>query len=459
MNSNVLTGALEANILTALVWSAKLSPEIALQVRAEMFSTPSYGKIATVAISHLQQFGRPIEIYLQDFIEDEMRRSKLVRDTVFNMQEAAPHLQIDFIRDQLANWIEMREMVNAITTASDLLAAGQTKDARDVLRQRAMPPDLSPGILLSDPAQALRVLDRHEAEPFTTGIDVFTERGILPARGTQFLFMAPPKRGKSWFLVSVGKANIHAGYNVLHVTLENSEELTAQRYIQALYAMTVRDTQALNITMFDRDGSGQFTGYHEEGVNPRMLEAATRDMVSGRMRTLQRRGKLYIKSFPTGTLTTGQLDAYMDWMAQQHGFVPDVLLVDYPDLMSVDSRNRRLDLGRVFVELRGQAVIRNHALVTVTQGNRDSVDAKVVKQTHVAEDFSKIATADVIITYNQTEGEKQRGLARLWVDAARAASDQFMVYITQSYPTGQFALDSIFPNSKLNEQLGKKDAR
>jgi hypothetical protein len=68
---------------------------------------------------------------------------------------------------------------------------------------------------------------------------------------------------------------------------------------------------------------------------------------------------------------------------------------------------------------------------------------KLIKGTHVSEDYSKIMTADYIITYNQTEKEYERGLARIWVEGARGASQGFMALISQTYANGQFCLDSV----------------
>jgi hypothetical protein len=61
---------------------------------------------------------------------------------------------------------------------------------------------------------------------------------------------------------------------------------------------------------------------------------------------------------------------------------------------------------------------------------------------HAAEDYSKIAISDAVITYNQTLSEKALGIARLFVTAGRNDEDKFNVIIKQSYPIGQFCLES-----------------
>ena len=152
---------------------------------------------------------------------------------------------------------------------------------------------------------------------------------------------------------------------------------------------------------------------------------------------------LIIKAFPTSSLTMQGFELYLDALERVHKFVPDVVCFDYPDLQKIDVDSLRTELGAIFKEHRGLAVRRNYALVTVTQGNRESAKARVTTDTHVAEDYSKIATADTVITYSQTNEEKRLGLARLFVANARTEEDKFTVLITQQYQMGQFAIDSV----------------
>jgi hypothetical protein len=60
----------------------------------------------------------------------------------------------------------------------------------------------------------------------------------------------------------------------------------------------------------------------------------------------------------------------------------------------------------------------------------------------IAEDFRKAATADTVITYNQTPTEYKMGLARLFVAKAREDMKNFQVLLSQAYPIGQFCIDS-----------------
>jgi hypothetical protein len=151
---------------------------------------------------------------------------------------------------------------------------------------------------------------------------------------------------------------------------------------------------------------------------------------------------LFIKDFPTSTLTVDQLISYLDYLEEVKGFIPNVLIVDYPKLMKMDRRNRRVDLGDNVEQLRGLAGQRNMALVAPHQGTRKSMGARRVTSSMAGEDISVVQTADTVLSLQRTEAEERLNLARLSVEHARDSEGRSMIVLSQSYNTGQFVLDS-----------------
>jgi len=144
----------------------------------------------------------------------------------------------------------------------------------------------------------------------------------------------------------------------------------------------------------------------------------------------------------------------MESLEQEKGFKPDLTIIDYADLMKLDAAMLRVDTGRLYRELRGIAVSKDTAMVSASQGNRESETANVVRKTNVAEDWSKIGTADGVLTYSQTEEEHRLGLARLYAAAMREAEDQYLVLISQAYKIGQFCTDSTMMSAHvINEMI------
>jgi hypothetical protein len=184
---------------------------------------------------------------------------------------------------------------------------------------------------------------------------------------------------------------------------------------------------------------------------PAILNKDSKQIVARKLRGLRNRARLLIKQFPTGSLTTAGLNAYLDYLARNENFKPDLLIIDYVNLMALDRKNIRTEVGRATIELRGIGVARNIAVATVTQGNRESANSKTVSKTQVAEDWSMIGTVDTFLTYSQTPAERKINMARIFVDAARNQRDGFIVLIAQSYESGQFCIDSVYMNEHAEE--------
>jgi hypothetical protein len=94
------------------------------------------------------------------------------------------------------------------------------------------------------------------------------------------------------------------------------------------------------------------------------------------------------------------------------------------------------------------------ALAVPTQSNRAGSGVKFVGRKNVAEAYSKIADADVVLTYSQTDLEKKLHLARLSVVAGRNDEDNITVVLSQNYAMGQYVVDSILMNSDYWSLVG-----
>lgn len=236
---------------------------------------------------------------------------------------------------------------------------------------------------------------------------------------------------------------------MLVVSLEMSEDRYSQRVLQSMFSISKRNA-TVRVPIFDKDDHGNLETIQYEEVermtlgDPNIREYLQRNIT----RRLARRPPLIIKSFPTGKLTVSMLNAYLDGLDRFHKITPDMIMIDYPDLMKMDAKNLRLEIGQTIADLRGVGVERNAAVVVPSQGNRDSETAKWVTGSMAAEDISKLATADTVVTYSQTPGEKRLGLARLLCEKNRNDEDKFQVLISQAYQMGQFCLDSVLMNSE-----------
>jgi replicative DNA helicase len=248
----------------------------------------------------------------------------------------------------------------------------------------------------------------------------------------------------TWALVQIGKMAFLQRKKVLHISLEIEAEEVVQRYYQALFGVSKRDEMnKVSSFRFDRQGElDQVVSNTVEAPFTFNSFAIKEELQTRINRFGMRSSNFIVKRFPMSSLTLDQLEAYLESLEALEEFVPDLVILDYPKIMKLNQKEIRTSLGQLMEGLRGLAQRRNFALAAVHQGNRSSSEASIVKATHASEDWSVVCTADFLITFSQTPAEKQRGLARLYVEMARSEQDAFGVLITQSYRTGQFVLES-----------------
>ena len=449
MTEERLSGALQENILTLLVFDDASSRIIRGAVTHTLFESAVFRDVAKQALDFLDQFGEAIKDHLPDSLEhilngDDKRKASSYKRLIENLYLSKDAVNAEYVVSQLHRFVRQQNLKTAVVRAVEAIEDGRI-DAAEVELQRGLSSQVvsfETGVLLNDPKQSLHFLDSVEM-PLLTGIDELDRRGVGPQRKEQLVVMAPAGMGKSWALVHLGKWAILQRHSVLHVTLEMSEARVAQRYMQAFFAISKRDSRVRLPTFVKGKDGGMESVFYEEVERLSLADPNIRAKLTQRVaRDFRRRPPLIIKQFPTSMLTVMQFESYLDGLERHHKMVPDVVIIDYPDLFKIDGDNPRFSIGNTNKELRGLAVKRNHAQIIASQSNREGARARMVDATHAAEDYSKIATADTVLTYSQTPAEKKLGLARLFAAKARNDEDKFITLITQAYGIGQFALDS-----------------
>lgn len=462
MPEEALPTSLQESLLALLAFDATHGTIVAAQVKPEHFDAP-YQEIATSLLTYRRKYARPPgHAHLDDvfgFALERGERSPRLRRLLTGIADLAKGLNAEYVTGRVNDFIRKQTLKSAIMRAGELYQSGGDDAVAEVeqvlygaLRSRQQKFDS--GTFLNDANSALRFLD-HRPTSYEIGIPELDRIGVGATARELLLYIAPKGTGKSWFCVHMGTQGlIHRG-KVLHISLEMDEEWVTQRYIQRIFNASQRPDPYI-VSAFEFDELHRLTGWklRKKRAKINFADPEIRQILRDKMRSWGLRlGNIVIKRFPSGHLTVPALTTYLDYLEATEKFIPTMLAVDYPDLMKVDPRNQRLELGRVFVDLRGLAVERNLALITPTQGTRVSMDAKRVKSTHVSEDISKVFTADTVLTYSRTPAEKLRGLARLNLAHARNSPEQYEIVITQAYDVGQYVIQSAFMSSKYWEQM------
>lgn len=467
-----LTGSLQENILTLAATSDAHCKTVALNVPLELYSNRIMRDVATQAYNYIHQYGEAPKDHLPDLLEEQLqdeKRGPLTTDVVKNIYALVNGgFNEDYVVNQLAHFVRLQHLKTAVVSMLDAAESGDVENADiaiDKYRHTTYA-QFSPGLKLADYVKTLGGEDVRSRPVVQLGIPALDRAQLGPARKELHTLLAPPKRGKTWWGVHVTKQALLQRCKVALVTLEVSAEVMAGRLLQSFFAMTRSEVAAVQIPKATRGKvSGRVEGLSLEATASRLAlsgkagqdkvkrafgQMGDSDYLSEVARVSQ---NLVIQQFPTGSLRIKELEAYLENLVAQSRFMPDVVVLDYADLMYVNPSNYRLNLGLLSKELRGLAVERNFALVTMSQSNRGSLDKRVIMEKDVAEDISKIAISDVVLSYNQMPQEREMQVSRLFVVAARNSRDKFSVNVTQAYEIGQFCLDSFELDRKSYEAL------
>ena len=230
-------------------------------------------------------------------------------------------------------------------------------------------------------------------DTITTGwenMDKITGGGC--GRGELGVVIAPTGVGKSMVLVHLGATALKAGMTVVHYTLELKDTVIANRYDSCI------------------------TGIPLDELMDRKTE------IRDELKNID--GTLIVKEYPTKTATTNTIRAHIEKLKQQ-GIVPDMIIVDYADLLRTLStrREKREELESIYEELR--AIMMENKVVgwTASQTNRTGLQAEIITMQSISEAFNKCFIADLIFSVSRTVEDKQKNGGRIYIAKNRNGQD------------------------------------
>jgi len=126
--------------------------------------------------------------------------------------------------------------------------------------------------------------------------------------------------------------------------------------------------------------------------------------------------KLKLSSHANNTLSVKQIRAVLEVWEKQDGFVPDMIVIDYADLLVGEAKDFRHLQNEIWKDLRRLSQEKGQPLViTATQADAKSYEADKLKLTNFSEDKRKYAHVTAFYGLNQDKlgREKQIGILRI----------------------------------------------
>lgn len=361
----------------------------------------------------------PSQTALENFIPSKYKTENIIEliQEVYNYRSLKTG-ELDFIQDTILTFVQHQAMKKSILESIN--------DLSDIEKYPKIKERIETALTIGtdiyemgiDAYNDQEIINRHKSrlehtdyKRVTTGftkLDEALDGGL--SEGDLFTFLAPAKAGKSMFLVNIGAAALLEKMNVLHIVLEMSEKRIIDRYDMRLLGLT-KNELLINSTV-----------------------KKLKELQKGYL------GKLVVKEFPPDTFTPDNLLSFIKKLKSLTDFVPDLVIVDYADIMAPTRRyaQKRFEIDNIYYGLKRVAEELKTRLVTASQTNRDSIrrleSGELIDMADVAESFGIVRIATIAVSINCTSSDKRNHRAKLFVAASRYGEDggAFQSYIDYS---------------------------
>jgi replicative DNA helicase len=363
----------------------------------KFFSSDSSQWLAKTILQYFTQYKSPPTLEVLKVKLDEINMDVLKTTVVENIREVLKFADAEdsqFIKDKTLDFCKNQKLKAAILKSVELLQSGKYDEIKaSVDEAMKAGTDRNIGHEYTEDVAARFVENKRNTIP--TPWDIINEimDGGL-GTGEMAVFVAPAGIGKSMALVNIAAAVAKKGLNVIYYTLELSETYVGARFDSHYTGIPSQDLK-----------------FHQEEVVEALQGV---------------KGKLIIKYYPTKTATVNTIAAHIDKCIMQ-GIKPDVILVDYADLLrdtGVKGAVRNdIMLGSIYEELRGLAGTYGVPLYTASQANRSALEEDIIEADKIAESYAKVMVADFVVSLSRKTPDKISGTGRWHVIKNRFGPD------------------------------------
>jgi replicative DNA helicase len=141
------------------------------------------------------------------------------------------------------------------------------------------------------------------------------------------------------------------------------------------------------------------------------------------------------------------------------GKKPDVIIVDYADLLRGHGQEKRHELEGIYEDLRGMAGEYEIPVWTASQANRSALEEDVIDASKVSESYGKVMVADFVLSLSRKVQDKLAGTGRWHVIKNRFGPDGITLPSKMNTSNGQFNIytDTSIQGQNTQKQMDKGD--
>jgi replicative DNA helicase len=319
----------------------------------------------------------------------------------------------EYVQEEFSTFCKNQQLKKALLNSVDLLKAGDY-DSIKLMIENAMKAGQDKNLgheYNKDVESRFRQDNRVTISTPWPEINELLQGGL--GSGDFGLIFGNPGGGKSWSLVALGGYAIQMGYNVIHYTLELSEDYVGRRY----------DAFFTNIP-----------------VN-KILEH--RDDVEKVLPELK--GELIIKEFVTGKATINTIESHIKKIISL-GIKPDLIIIDYVDLLSSKrkSSDRKFEIDDIYTSTKGLARELKLPIWSVSQVNRAGSKDDVIEGDKAAGSYDKMMIVDFALSLSRKKEDKVNNTGRFHIMKNRYGMDGVTFKLEADTSTGHFEIMEMY---------------
>ena len=337
----------------------------------------------------------------------ELDHEVLKQQIVQHMKDAWKYIEADdlpFIKQQALDFCKNQEIKKAILSSVELLKHGEYEEIKskiDNALKSGGDKDIGHEYMSSIEERYTDAVRDTKETPWEVVNDL-TDGGL--GKGELGVFVAPAGIGKSWGLINIGANAVKKGMTVVHYTLELNEAYVGLRY----------DSVVTGI-------ANQNLKHYQSQVKEDLAKL---------------KGELIIKYYPTKTISVIGLRAHIEKCIMQDKR-PDVVIVDYADMLRGPGQEKRHELEGIYEDLRGLAGEYDIPVWTASQANRSALEEDVIGAEKISESYGKVMVADFVISLSRKVQDKLAGTGRWHVIKNRFGPDGITLPSKMNTSNGQ----------------------
>ena len=419
--------SLESRIVASIVSDTELLDKCASIIDPTLFESPVTQIVVEWSLDYYRHTNEAPGANLKDiFAEKSKDLNEADAQLVYAYMKRgdwSPTGNLEFAKHQLEDYIRERSMRRLVDKLKSKLESGNVKDCERAIADWQKPEvnKLKVFDLFQDHKMAAETLNREEEqELFRFDGDLGDTVGSFLATDYA-LWLAPPKRGKTWWLMYSALQAALQGNKVLYISLEMDEYETEERLLQMITGRSLHgeDVPGSAFRLCAENKWEVLDSVRPTKEINRSPKSLKRELL--KVQHVSQGGEFKYIVAPTDSFSVKDLEDALKELEVFYHFVPTVVVLDYVDIMKFEfSKEKRIGLDKLNLQLRGLQQARKYCFISASQTGRETVTGENdAKEDNIAEATSKLNHSTKIILINQNKDEKKAGIYRINVNMSR----------------------------------------